>query len=135
MKRKHYSILVLVICFFTLGMGNTGSGSLSEIPVPEKNFKASLVDQTDVSFKLEGFSFEGETNLEGMLGRADIVIGFEKIDSILFVLKEKDLIAKIKLKDKKILEIIVNKNSAFFGKTSFGNLRIELGDVKMVSLP
>jgi len=76
----------------------------------KKDYAATLVDQTDVSMDLEKFSFEGQTYFIGKLGRAEISIDFDKIDSVLFILQDDQVKARLNLKDGKTLEIIVDKD-------------------------
>ena len=134
MKKSRYFGLVILICFLTVGMGNMGERGVIDIPEPEKNYTATLVDQTDVSMDLEKFSFEGQTYFIGKLGRAEISIDFDKIDSILFILQDDHVKAKVNLKDGKTLEILIDKDKNCYGISSFGNVRIEVQDIKKVAV-
>ena len=134
MKKSRYFGLVILICFLTVGMGNMGERGVIDIPEPEKNYTATLVDQADVSMDLEKFSFEGQTYFIGKLGRAEISIDFDKIDSVLFILQDDHVKAKVNLKDGKALEILVDKGKNCYGISSFGNVRIEVQDIKKVAV-
>ncbi|MBC2695044.1 MAG: hypothetical protein HF982_07185 [Desulfobacteraceae bacterium] len=134
MKKSRHFGLVILICFLTVGMGNMGESGVIDIPEPEKNYTATLVDQTDVSIDLEKFSFEGRTYFIGKLGRAEISIDFGKIDSVLFILQNDHVKAKINLKDGKALEILIDKGKNCYGISSFGNVRIEVQDIKKITL-
>lgn len=136
MKKGLYFGLVILICFLTVGMGNMGEGGVIDIPEPEKNYTAALVDQSDVSMDLEKFSFEGRTYFIGKLGRAEISIDFDKINSVLFILQDDHVKVKVKvnLKDGKALEIMVDKDKNCYGISSFGNVRIEVQDIKKITL-
>ena len=98
MKKNWYFGLGILICFLTIGMGNMGERGVVDIPEPEKNYAVALVDQTDVSMDLEKFSFEGQTYFIGKLGMAEISIDFDKIDSVLFILQDNHVKAKVNLK-------------------------------------
>jgi len=132
-KGRHFGLVVL-ICFLTVGMGSMGERGVMDIPEPEKNYTATLVDQADVSMDLEKFSFEGQTYFIGKLGRAEISIDFDKIDSVLFILQDDHVKAKVNLKDGKVLEILVDKGKNCYGISSFGNVRIEVQDIKNVAV-
>jgi len=132
-KGRHFGLVVL-ICFLTVGMGSMGERGVMDIPEPEKNYTATLVDQADVSMDLEKFSFEGQTYFIGKLGRAEISIDFDKIDSILFILQDDKVKVKVNLKDGKALEILVDKGKNCYGISSFGNVRIEVQDIKKVAV-
>ncbi len=134
MKKSRHFGLVILICFLTVGMGNMGERGVIDIPEPEKNYTATLVDQADVSMDLEKFSFEGQTYFIGKLGRAEISIDFDKIDSVLFILQDDHVKAKVNLKDGKALEILVDKGKNCYGISSFGNVRIEVQDIKKVAV-
>jgi hypothetical protein len=134
MKKSRHFGLVILICFLTVGMGNMGERGVIDIPEPEKNYTATLVDQADVSMDLEKFSFEGRTYFIGKLGRAEISIDFDKIDSVLFILQDDHVKVKVNLKDGKALEILVDKGKNCYGISSFGNVRIEVQDIKKVAV-
>ncbi len=134
MKKGWYFGLVILICLLAFGMGNMGERDVIDIPEPEKNYATTLVDQTDVSMDLEKFSFEGQTYFIGKLGRAEISIDFDKIDSVLFILQDDQVKAKVNLKDGKALEILVDKGKNCYGISSFGNVRIEVQDIKKITM-
>ena len=134
MKKSCYFGLVILICFLTFGMGNMGERVVIDIPEPEKNYAATIVDQTDVSMDLKKFSFEGQTYFTGKLGRAEISIDFSKINSVLFILQDDHVIAKVNLKDGKPLEILVDKGKNCYGISSFANVRIEVQDIKKITI-
>ena len=134
MKKSRHFGLVILICFLAVGMGNMGERGAIDIPEPEKNYTATLVDQADVSMDLEKFSFEGRTYFIGKLGRAEISIDFDKIDSVLFILQDDNVNVKVNLKGGKALEILVDKGKNCYGISSFGNVRIEVQDIKKVAV-
>jgi len=134
MKKSWYFGLGIFIYFLTIGMGNMGERSVIDIPEPEKNYAVAFVDQTDVSMDLEKFSFEGQTYFIGKLGRAEISIDFDKIDSVLFILQDNYVKAKVSLKDGKALEILVDKGKNCYGISSFANIRIEVQDIKKITM-
>ncbi|MEW6672093.1 MAG: hypothetical protein AB1427_10320 [Thermodesulfobacteriota bacterium] len=134
MKKKLCSVLVGLLSLLSLGMGKTGENSLVNIPRTEKNFSATLVDQADLSMELERFSFDGQTFLTGKFGKSDISIDFEKIDSVAFLAQANAVKAGVRLKDGQLIEIMIEKKKACFGASSFANVRIEVQDIKKVSL-
>jgi hypothetical protein len=134
MKKDWHFGLVILICVLAVGMGNMGEMGVIDIPEPEKNYAATLVDQTDVSMDLEKFSFEGQTYFIGKLGRAEISIDFDKIDSVLFILQDNHVKAKVNLKDGKALEVLADKGKNCYGISSFANVRIEVQDIKKITL-
>lgn len=136
MKKSWYFSLVIFICFLTVGMGNMGERGDIDIPEPEKNYAVTLVDQTDVSMDLEKFSLEGQTYFIGKLGLYETSIDFSEINSVLFILQDDNVKVKVKLKDGKALEILVDKGKNCYGISSFANIRvrIEVQDIKKITM-
>jgi len=134
MKKGFYFGLVVILSFCTLGMGGLGEGDAITVPEPEENYAVTLIDQSDVSIDLEKFSCDGLTCFIGKLGRVEISIGFDKINSVFFLLQDKDVKARVNLKDGKIVEFIVDKKKPCYGVSSFADIRIETQDIKRLTI-
>ncbi len=134
MKKGFYFSLVVIIFFCTLGMGGMGGGDQIAVPEPEENYAVNLIDQSDVSIELKKFSCDGLTCLIGKLGRVEISIGFDKINSVFFLLQDNDVKAKVNLKDGKVVELIVDKRKPCYGVSSFADVRIEMQDIKRITI-
>lgn len=132
MKRKLLGSLFIWICCMTLGMGSMGETVSVKTPEPDKNFRATVVDQDDVSLELEKFSFNGKTYITGKMGKAELSIDFEKIRSILFVKKEGRITAIVTLGDQQKIELLLEQDAPCFGTSSFADVRIAAGDIKKV---
>ena len=134
MKKGFYFSLVVIMSFCTLGMGGMGGGDVITVPEPEENYLVTLIDQSDVSIKLEKFSCAGLTYLTGKLGRVEISIDFDKINSVFFLLQDKDVNAKVNLKDGKVVDLVVDKQKPCYGVSSFADIRIEIQDIKRITI-
>jgi len=134
MKKGFYFSLVVIIFFCTLGMGGMGEGDAITVPEPEENYAVTLIDQSDVSIDLEKFSCDGLTCFIGKLGRVELSIDFDKINSVSFLLQDKDVKAKINLKDGKVVELLVDKKKPCYGVSSFADIRIEMQDIKKITI-
>ncbi|MDO9565681.1 MAG: hypothetical protein Q7J15_02945 [Candidatus Desulfaltia sp.] len=134
MKKGFYFGLVVILSFCTLGMGGMGGGDAITVPEPEENYAVTLIDQADVSIDLEKFSCDGLICLIGKMGRVEISIGFDKINSVFFLLQDKDVKAKVNLKDGKAIELIVDKKKPCYGVSSFADIRIETQDIKRLTI-
>ncbi len=132
MRKGFYCGLVLMICFFALGMGNMGEDDVVNIPEPEQNYSVTLVDQSDVSIELEKFSCNGMTYFVGNLGKTEVSVDYDRIDSVFFLLHDEDVKAKLHLKDGKVIELVVDRSKSCYGVSSFGNCRIEFQDIKSI---
>ncbi len=134
MRSRLYGALFVWMCCLALGMGTMGDSSSIKTPEPDKNFIVTLVDQDDVSMELEKFSYAGQTYLTGKLGKADLSIDFEKIRSILFVMVENQATAIVSLKGQAQVELTVENDTPCFGTSSFGDVRIDVRNIKKVIL-
>ena len=132
MKNGFYCGLVLMICFFTLGMGNIGEDDVVNIPEPEQNYSVTLVDQSDVSIDLEKFSCDGMTWFIGNFGKTEVSVDYDRIESVSFLLHDEDVKANLHLKDGKVLELVVDGKKSCYGVSSFGNCRIKMQDIKNI---
>jgi len=134
MKKLKYWISIALAGVFALGMGGAVSDTVTDIPEPDRNYSVVLIDQSDVTLDLENFSFAGHTYVTGKFGKAVISIDFEKIDSMTFLLEENNVRALVRLKESTPIEILMEKNGTAYGEASFGNIRIEVQDIKQVQI-
>ena len=132
MKRKLFGSLLIWICCLTLGMGSMGEPASVKMPEPDQNFRATVVDQDDISMELSKFSYDGKTYITGKRGKAELSIDFEKIRSILFVEKEGRTLARVTLDDHQTIELTLEQDAPCFGTSSFADVRIAASDIKKV---
>ncbi len=116
---------------FILGMGSiTGDDSPDRIPVTEKKFSATFVDQMDVVTRCTDVSIEGKTFIEGMKGGGTYTIPFEKIKSVRFFLKDGELKGLMLLRNDSKDELILNKDYKVYGRTGHGTFQIGVSGLK-----
>lgn len=132
MRKGFYCGLVLMICFFTLGMGNMEGDDVVNIPEPEKNYSVTLVDQSDVSIDLEKFSCDGMTYFIGNFGKTELSVDYDRLTSVFFLWHDENIKAKLHLKDGKVIELVVDGKKPCYGVSSFGNCRIKMQDIKNI---
>ena len=132
MKRSYKALFILLFLPFLAGMGNSilGGGFADKIPQPDEKFTAIYIDQMGVATKCNGVSIQGKTFIEGKKGEGTYTIPFERIENILFVLKNADLKGRILLKNKNRTELILNKNHKAYGHTKYGTFQIKLINLK-----
>lgn len=118
-----------VIALFNPMMGTKNP---ADIPIPKKNFNVTLVDVEDNKLDLTSFSCDGEVYVKGTIGRAQTIIGFEKIKNADFFTDGSELKAKITLIDGNEIILGIKKTLPFYGKTSFGNIIIKAEDIKSI---
>ena len=134
MSTRYSMLMVIAFGILAMGMGSMGGGSPAAIPEPEIDYKVTLVDQADVSFKLTRFSFEGDTHIAGRLGKAAVTIDFKRIARMVFIAREREISVKATMKGGQEIEINVDAAKSFYGRASYGNIRIEARDIKVVTL-
>jgi len=126
---------LLVIIPLLAAMGTPGGeGSPDKIPIPEKKYTATFIDQDDVITECRDVSIEGGTFLEGKKGEGTYTIPFDTIASIVFQLKDDRLTGIVRLKGGDGIELIVNKDARAYGYTKYGPFQIRLGDLKKITV-
>lgn len=132
-----YIVLALMITIpLLMGMG-TGSGNMThKIPVPEKNFAATIVDSEGITTKVTQISFDGRTYLSGQRGNTTVTVPFEKISTVQVgkAEEEKKVSAFITLKAGGTVNVIVDGKLPCYGSADFGNVQVEFKDIKKVEI-
>lgn len=134
MRKIIFLSLLAVSYLFLVGMGGLGGPAAVRVPEPATNYAATVKDQSDMTTRLEKFSFEGQTFLSGKLGEAHVSINFDRIESIGFVLQDKTLTAEVELKDGKAISVVMDKGTACYGKLAYGDFRIAVEDIKSITM-
>jgi len=137
MSRFLRVVMISVLCLVPLlaGMGVIGETPSNKIPVPDRKYQATFIDQLDVVTECSDVSIEGNTFIDGKRGEGTYAIAFDRIRSILFRMKEKELRGVVQLKDGNEMELVLNKDRKAFGKTEFGTFQIKLANLKKMSFP
>ncbi|MBN2538447.1 MAG: hypothetical protein JXB09_00195 [Deltaproteobacteria bacterium] len=131
MKRLYLCLLIMLCAPLMLGMGSmTGDNSPDKIPVTEKKFNATFVDQMDVVTTCTDVSIEGKTFIDGVKGKGTYTIPFEEIKSVTFFLKEGELKGFILLKNNNKDELILDKDYKVYGRTHSGTFQIGVSGLK-----
>jgi len=135
MKRIALLPVVLAVVPLLMAMGvYSGEGSPDKIPIPEKKFKASFVDQMGIVVECQDASIEGKTFVEGKKGEGVYTIDFDRISMVNFRMQENQLYGDIILKDGKNLELILNKERKAYGRTQYGTFQVRLSSLKRMVL-
>jgi len=134
MRKIVFFGLLVVFYVFLVGMGGLGGPGAVRVPEPATNYAATVKDQSDMTTRLEKFSFEGQTFLSGKLSDAYVSINFDRIESIGFILQDKTLTAEVALKDGKTISVVMDKGTACYGKLAYGDFRIAVEDIKSITI-
>ena len=116
----------------------TGFGSdapPSRIPIPARDFSATVEDHGGVSMKVDRVSYNGEVFLYGEIGAAQVTIPFEKLTTVEFLPDpaEDKRKATATMKDGQSISMLVDDDTLCYGKTQFGNYSIEVEDLRRIT--
>ena len=137
MKRGAALGVFCLLWLCLVAMGGLGGPSPVSVPEPSGNFAATIVDQSGTSSRVEKFSIDGRIALSGKLGIGQVSIDFEQINTIEFIVEqkeEKELKAKVVLTDGRPASLIVDKGLTCYGRLPYGNFTIGLEDVRSITL-
>ncbi len=135
MKRFALLRVVLAVVPLVMAMGAyPGNGSTDKIPIPEKEFRATFVDQMDVVVECRNASIEGKTFVEGKKGEGVYIVDFDRINQVNFRMQENRLYGTILLKDGNSLELVLNRERKAYGRAKYGTFQVKLFSLKRMVL-
>ena len=99
--------------------------------MPARDFQASIQDESGVKTSLKRVSLDGEVYLFGELGKALVTIPFEKVALARFEdgADEDHRVAVVTTKSGEEVRLVLDADRPFFGRTTYGNYRIEVADI------
>jgi HSP20 family molecular chaperone IbpA len=117
-----------------MGMGSLGGTPEGSIPMPDKDFKATITDIDSVKTTCSFVSINGKDFVKGKRGSASVTIPFENVIAVKITKTgdEKDVDAELNLVDEKDISIKVDGNSDVSGKTDFGTVQIKMRDISEI---
>ena len=131
MKQRCGYFLIVFLIPFLMGMGSmTGNDTPDKIPVPEKKFSVTFVDQMDIVTTCTEASIGGKTFIEGKKGKGVFTIPFDEIASVTFLVRDDELKALVHLRNKDTDELILDNSGRAFGRTAHGTFQIDVTDIK-----
>ena len=133
-RRSTLAVLVLTVPVVAWGMGFGGGDAPTRIPVPAREFGATVEDLSGTTVEVRDVTFDGEVHLSGRVGEATVAVPFEKIAEVRIEPsgEENVRIAFVKLRDGSSVSVRVEHDTPCFGSTPFGNYKIELRSVRRV---
>jgi hypothetical protein len=114
-----------------------GNDAPGRIPVPARDFQASVVDDSGVKVALKRMSLDGEVYFFGALGKAQVTVPFEEVALARFEdgIDEDHTVAVVTTKSGDEVRLVLDADRPIFGHTSFGNYRIDVADVAELIFP
>ena len=134
MKKISNLLIIFTLLPLLTAMSALQNQSPEKIPVPEKKYVATFIDQTDMITECRNISIDGETFLEGKRGSGTNTIPFEIIMEVSFIMDGEKLIGAAKLRDGNSVQLLLNKNQRAYGHTKYGTYQIKLYDLKKMVL-
>lgn len=131
MKRLLPAVFLVLAWTLLSGMGVRPG---MEVPVPDMDFRATVIDDQDIATKCEKVSWEGETFFRASRGKAVITIAFEKVAKVARVGEARDGKAdfQITLRDGHVVAVTFDADERFLGTTEFGTYRIAAKFIKEI---
>ena len=133
-KSKLAFLIILALLPLLTAMSALQNQNPEKIPVPEKKYSATFIDQTDLMMDCRNISIDGDTFVEGKRGNGTITIPFEIINEVSFMLEGEKLTGVIKLRDGSIVQLLLLKNQKAYGQTKYGTYQIKLSDLKKMTI-
>ena len=124
---------IVAVCI--LAMGNLGAPGIDEIPEPDRNFAAVVVDKAMISTHLEKVSFDGNTVFVGYRGKGEVSISFDRVKHAAFEKSDEPSyqLVRITLTDDRVVEIKMKNVLTLFGMSELGPFRIKVKDISSIS--
>ncbi len=135
MKRLLAAGLMVVLGLSLLGMGKMETnGKPEEIPVPDREVTAVVVDLEGVTLHLSQFSINGQTVLSGKLGAGKAAVLFSQIKTVTLEPEAKALRARVDLADNQTVNLILDRGLTAYGRTRFGTYQVQLDQLKKIEI-
>ena len=126
-------LLLLVPAQAGLFGGNDAPG---RIPVPARDFSAVILDDAGVSVSVSRLTLDGEVFLFGELGKAQVTVPFEEVVVARFdeVDGQEHTRVVVQTRSGDEITVLMKSDRPVFGRTTFGNYRIEVADIATLTL-
>ena len=114
-----------------LGMGTSGG---RDVIHPVMDFRAALVDRDGVKVEVNRLNIGGEVQLEGDMGRGNLRIAFDNIQSVEFAAESHDYSrATVHLKSGDSVSLRVRNSLMIYGQTGVGLYQIRARDLQSIT--
>ncbi len=114
-----------------MGMGSTGGRDVSN---PVRDFQATLVDRDGTKVEVTRINIGGDVQLEGDMGRGNLRIAFDNIQTVEFGTDSHDYSrATVHLKTGEAVSLRVRNSLTINGHTSVGVYQIRARDLQSIA--
>jgi hypothetical protein len=112
--------------------GLFGNDAPARIPVPAKVFRLQVEDVGGVVLDIDRATMDGEVYLFGTIGKATVTVPFENVETVELVPGPDEDHRLARVQGATPVELVVEADRPLYGRTGFGNYRIELADVRRI---
>lgn len=134
MKRRLWLAVVLVMGLSLTGMGRLDQDNGGEIPLPDRDVSALVIDREGVSVTLTHFSINGQTMFSGKLGAGKAAVPFGQIKTATPLAEPDAFRVKLELIDQPPLTLTVERGLQITGRAKFGTYRVPLDQLKKIEI-
>jgi hypothetical protein len=128
-------ILLVISAFFLMGMGKLDQAEKpGEIPMPDKEVSASIIDNEGLSLTLSQFSLNGQALLTGKMGAGRVTLSLNQVRVISLSNGSKGVAAKVDLTDQSQLNLILDKGVLVSGKIKAGTYQVFIDQLKKIEI-
>ncbi|MBN1829070.1 MAG: hypothetical protein JW884_07985 [Deltaproteobacteria bacterium] len=124
-----YGAVFSAMLIILMGMGSLGERD-DAIPVPDKNYSATFIDQLDIRTECTGVSIDGNTYIKGKRGKGSHTITLDTVSEMKFFKKGSTLTVAVVLRTGATVELTLAGEEKAYGKSSYGLFKISLAELK-----
>lgn len=112
--------------------GLFGSDAPGRIPVPAQEFRLRVEDRAGVVLDIERATFDGEVYLFGTVGLAQVTVPFDTVRRVEIGpgADEDHVVAHVLTAAGATQDVVLEADRPLYGRTTFGNYRIDIGQVR-----
>jgi hypothetical protein len=132
--------LTLAVGALTAGVGVAGGFGLggdapARIPVPAREFSATVEDAAGVEITVRRVTFNGEVFFYGQLGEAQVTVPFENVAEARIEPSDEAgrVVLFAVLRDGGTARIVVEDDMPCYGEAPFGNYRLDIGRLRRLA--
>ena len=115
--------------------GLFGADAPARIPIPARVFRVEVEDIGGVVLVVDRATFDGEVFVYGTIGRAQVTVPFDAFTSLeVRPGPDEDHRTVVISGAREPVEVVVEADRPFYGRTGFGNYKIEIGVVRRLTI-
>jgi hypothetical protein len=132
-----FYLAVFLIAIAPLMLVSMGAAP-GEFPSPKVDFKAVVIDVNNVETRCNSLSWDGAVSIKANRGSGIVIIPFESIKKVSFTHipaeKKSEAIVKlhVTLRSGETVDVTAKSRTWLYGKTSFGNYKVLVSELKEV---